>query len=383
MGNKDSTKIKQEISNKINTEIVNITSNINKVLNDTSTSTVSNIVNENVSQIKQSTAASANMKIGDINISGDSDIDISQKVDVEATTKAIITIISSTEQMSKMANQMAQDMANKLQNDSAMQAALTAASKLKESEKDAGGPEAMVNKVMESVSKMMSAGNTSEKDIETSIRNEMNMKITNTTINENEIRNIVKNHVANNITKVNKQSCDIQVSGQLNQDIGNINASGRGKLKITQTVLIKAFNDCIITAMDTQKLTSDITGLQTTKTSSDTANTNKQDGGMKADTEVTKETVRESAIMESVDNLVTTAGEVGKSVIAGGTMIMIVGLIAVAGIAVVFLQSPDAMAMAGDVVKNMKGDVKKGGGLNNPYTMLIILGLLILFNQKS
>ena len=74
MGNKDSTKIKQEISNKINTEIVNITSNINKVLNDTSTSTVSNIVNENVSQIKQSTAASANMKIGDINISGDSDI---------------------------------------------------------------------------------------------------------------------------------------------------------------------------------------------------------------------------------------------------------------------------------------------------------------------
>ena len=379
MGNKDSTKIKQEISNKINTEIVNITSNINKVLNDTSTSTVSNIVNENVSQIKQSTAASANMKIGDINISGDSDIDISQKVDVEATTKAIINIISSTEQMSKMANQMAQDMANKLQNDSAMQAALTAASKLKESEKDAGGPEAMVNKVMESVSKMMSAGNTSEKDIETSIRNEMNMKITNTTINENEIRNIVKNHVANNITKVNKQSCDIQVSGQLNQDIGNINASGRGKLKITQTVLIKAFNDCIITAMDTQKLTSDITGLQTTKTSSDTANTNKQDGGMKADTEVTKETEKSSAIMASVDNLVDTAGEVGKSAIAGGTMIMIVGLIAVAGVAVMFLQSPDAMAMAGDAAKNMK----KGGGLNNPYTILIILGLLILFNQKS
>ena len=49
-------------------------------------------------------------------------------------------------------------------------------------------------------------------------------------------------------------------------------------------------------------------------------------------------------------------------------------------VAVFFLQSPEAMAMAGDAVKNMK---KKGGGLNNPYTMLIILGLLILFNQKS
>ena len=382
MGNKDSTKIKQEISNKINTEIVNITNNINKVLNDTCTTTISNIVNENASQIKQSTAASNTMNLGDINLSGDTDIEITQKADVEATTKAIITIISSTEQMSAMASQMAQDMANKLSNDNGMKAALTAASKLKESEKDAGGPEAMVNKVMESVSKMMSAGNTSEKDIETSIRNEMNMKITNSTTNENDIKNLVKNHVENNIKKVNKQSCDIQVSGQQLLTIGNITATG-GKLKITQSVLIKAFNDCIIKSMDNSKLTSDITGLQTTTTSADTANTNKQDAGMKADTEVTKETVRESAIMESVDNLVTTAGEVGKSVIAGGTMIMIVGLIAVAGIAVVFLQSPDAMAMAGDAVKNMKGDVKKGGGLNNPYTMLIILGLLILFNQKS
>ena len=379
MGNKDSTKIKQEISNKINTEIENITSNINKVLNDTSTSTVSNIVSENASQIKQATAASNKMDLGEINLSGDVDIDISQKADIEATSKAIINIISSTEQMAKMANQMAQDMANKLQNDNAMQAALTAASKLKESEKDAGGPEAMVNKVMESVSKMMSAGNTSSKDIETSIRNEMNMKITNKTTNENEIRNIVKNHVANNITKVNKQSCDIQVSGDNVLVFKKLTASGNAKLKISQSVLIKAFNDCIVTAMDTQKLTSDVTGLQTTKTSADTANANKQGADMKAETEVTKESEKKSAIMESVDNLVTTAGEVGKSAISGGTMIMIVGLIAVAGIAVFFLQSPEAMAMAGDAVKNMK----KGGGLNNPYTMLIILGLLILFNHKS
>lgn len=379
MGNKDSTKIKQEISNKINTEIENITNNINKVLNDTSTSTVSNIVSENASQIKQSTAASNKMDLGEIDISGDSDIDISQKADIEATSKAIINIISSTEQMAKMANQMAQDMANKLQNDSAMQAALTAASKLKESEKDAGGPEAMVNKVMESVSKMMSAGNSSSKDIETSIRNEMNMKITNKTTNENEIKNIVKNHVENNITKVNKQSCDIQVSGDNVLVFKKLKASGNAKLKISQSVLITAFNDCIVTAMDTQKLTSDITGLQTTKTSTDTANTNKQGADMKAETEVTKESEKKSAIMESVDNLVSEAADVGKSAIAGGTMVMIVGLIAVAGIAVFFLQSPEAMAMAGDAAKNMK----KGGGLNNPYTMLIILGLLILFNQKS
>lgn len=378
MGNKDSTKIKQEISNKINTEIENITNNINKVLNDTSTSTVSNIVSENASQIKQATAASNKMDLGEINLSGDVDIDISQKADIEATSKAIINIISSTEQMASMANQMAQDMANKLQNDNGMKAALEAAAKLKESEKDAGGPEAMVNKVMESVSKMMSAGNSSDKDIETSIRNEMNMKITNKTTNENEIKNIVKNHVANNITKVNKQSCDIQVSGDNVLVFKKLTASGNAKLKISQSVLIKAFNDCIVTAMDTQKLTSDITGLQTTKTSSDTANTNKQGADMKAETAVTKESEKKSAIMESVDNLVSEAADVGKSAIAGGTMIMIVGLIAVAVIAVFFLQSPEAMAMAGDVAKN-----KKGGGLSNPYTMLIILGLLILFNQKS
>ena len=117
MGNQDSSSTRVEVSNKINTEIQNITSNINKVLNETCTSTVSNIVNENATQIKQSTAASNKMDLGEIELSGDADIDITQKADIDATSKAIITIISSTEQMSKMASQMAQDMANKLQND--------------------------------------------------------------------------------------------------------------------------------------------------------------------------------------------------------------------------------------------------------------------------
>jgi hypothetical protein len=143
-------------------------------------------------------------------------------------------------------------------------------------------------------------------------------------------------------------------------------------------MIVNAFNDCIVSAMDNTKLANDITGLQTTKTSGDSANVTKQESGMKADSESTKETENKSAIMESVDNLVTTAGEVGKSAIAGGTMVMIVGLIAAVVIGVFFMQSPEAMAMASDAAKKMKG-----GGLSNPYTILIILGLLILFNQKS
>ena len=380
MGNQSSEKTKIQVQNSIKMEVENITSNINKVLNDTSTTTVSNIVNENASQIKQSTGASNKMDLGEINLSGDADIDITQKADIQATTKAIINIISSTEQMSAMANQMAQDMANKLQNDTAMKAAMAAATKLKESEKSAGGPEAMVDKIMESVTKMINVGGKSDKEIETSIRNTIDMKMVNKTLNETDIKNIVKNHVENNITKVNKQSCDIQVSGDNVLVFKKLTASGNAKLKITQSMIINAFNDCIVSAMDNSKLVSDITGLQTTKSSSDTVNKTKLDADLKAETEVTKEIVKNSAIMESVDNLVTTAGEVGKSAIAGGTLIMIVGLIAVAGVAVFFLQSPEAMAMAGDAAKNMK---KKGGGLSNPYIMLIILGLLILFNQKS
>ena len=377
MGNQDSSKTKVEVSNKINTEIQNITTNINKVLNETCTTTVSNIVNENVSQIKQSTAGGQTISLGNIVMSGTADIDISQKADIEATTKAIIEIVQSMEQMSAMANQMAQDMANKLQNDNSMKAAMEAAAKIKESQKDAGGPEGMVNKIMDTIGNMTKMGSSSSSEIEQSIRNEINNKIINNTRNENEIRNLVKNHVENNIKKVNAQSCDIQVSGQQALTTGDITASG-GKLKITQTISIKAFNDCIMKALDNTKLTSDITGLQTTKTSSDTANTSKQESGMKSDTELTKEKENKSAIMESVDNLVTTAGEVGKSAIAGGTMIMIVGLIAAAIALVFFMKSPEAMAMAKDGMKGMK----KGGGLSNPYSILIILGLILLFTYK-
>jgi hypothetical protein len=378
MGNQDSSKTKVEVSNKINTEIQNITANINKVLNETCTTTVSNIVNENASKIKQSTAASNKMDLGDIELSGDADIDITQKADVQATSKAIITIISSMEQMSAMANQMAQDMANKLQNDNSMKASMEAAAKLKEAQKDAGGPEGMVNKIMDTIGNMTKMGSSSSNTIEQSIRNEINNKIINNTRNENEIKNIVKNHVENNIKKVNQQSCDIQVSGDNQLTFRKLKASGNSKLKITQTVLITAFNDCIVTAMDNTKLTSDITGLQTTKTSSDTANASKQESGMKSDTELTKEKENKSAVMESVDNLVDTAGSVAKSAISGGTIIMIVGLIAVAIVLVFFMKSPEAMAMAKDGIKG-----KKGGGLSNPYSILIILFLILLFTHKS
>jgi hypothetical protein len=376
MGNQDSSKTRNEISNKINTEIQNITANINKVLNDTCTTTVSNIVNENASKIKQSTAASNKMDLGEIELSGDADIDITQKADVEATSKAIITIISSMEQMSAMANQMAQDMANKLQNDNSMKASMDAAAKLKESQQDAGGPEGMVNKIMDTIGNLTRMGSSNSTEIESQIRNEINNKIINQTRNENEIKNIVKNHVENNIKKVNQQSCDIQVSGDNQLTFRKLKASGNSKLKITQSVLITAFNDCIVSAMDNTKLTSDITGLQSTKTTADTANISKQDTGMKSDTEISKEKENKSAIMESVDNLVTTAGEIGKSAIAGGSIIMIVGLIAAAVALVFFMKSPEAMAMAKDSLK------KKGGGINNPYSVLIILGLILLFTYK-
>ena len=379
MGNKDTSKTRIEVSNKINTEIQNITTNINKVLNETCTTTVSNIVNENASKIKQSTAASNKMDLGDLVLSGDSDINITQKADIEATSKAIITIIQSMEQMSAMANQMAQDMANKLQNDNSMKASMEAAAKLKESQKDAGGPEGMVNKIMDSISNMTKMGSSSSSEIEQSIRNEINNKIINQTLNENEIKNIVKNHVENNIKKVNSQSCDIQVSGDNQLIIRSLQASGNAKLKITQSLLVRAFNDCIVTAMDNTKLTSDITGLQTTKTSSDTANASKQETGMKSDTELTKEKENKSAIMESVDNLVDTAGSVAKSAISGGTIIVIIGIIGAVVAVIFFMKSPEAMAMAKDGVKGMK----KGGGLSNPYSILIILFLILLFTHKS
>lgn len=378
MGNKDTTKIKQEVSNKINTEIQNITSNINKVLNETCTSTISNMINESASTAIVAVGGGNKMDLGNLNLEGDAEVDIQQQNEINATQKAIISLIENTEQMSQMANQMSQEMANKLQNDNAMKAALAAASKLKETETDAGGPEAMVNKIMDSIAKMVSIGGKTEKDIETSIRNEINMKIVNNTLNDNEIKNIVKNHVENNITKVNKQSCDMQVSGDNILIIQELDASGNAKLKITQQVLIAVFTECIIAKIDNTKLVSDITGLQTTKTSSDTLNKSKQEADMKAETEITKATEKKSAIMESVDNLVNKAVDLGNNFLAGGTLIIVIGIIGVIVALVFFLKSPEAMNMAKDGMKKIKG-----GGLNNPYRIVIILFLILLFTYKS
>lgn len=369
MGGKDSKKTKTIVETKLNMEINNTTTNINKVLQETINETVTNVVTENASKVKVSTAASNKMQFDSINASGDSDVDLSQDAKVQATSKAIITLVQSSQQMASLASQMGTDLQNKLQNDSSMKAALQAATALKNEVSNAGGPEAMVGKIMDTLGGM---GKKTDEQKETEIRNSFNLKISNTTVNQNEITNKVKNHVENNMKKVNSQSCDLQTSGDNIMSFGSINASGRGKVKLTQSLLINAFSDCIINAMDTTALTQDITGLTGTKTSSDTTNKSSAGGEMKTDTKVEDKKEEKSAIMDSVNNLVNKIGDVAQSGIASGAIVFVVLGLGVLG----FL-----LMGGGDQIASVANAVKKGGGLDQKSKNVVtILGLILLFN---
>lgn len=379
MGNKDDSETKVIIRNEINTEIQNTTSNINKILNETMNTTVSNIVQKNATEIKMSTSAGNTASFGDIELTGDVDIDISQKAIVEATSKAIISLVQSTEQLAELASQMQQDIANKLKNDSGMKAAMDAAAKLKEAEKQGGGPEQMVDSILKTVKDMTRVGGSSSNKTTQDIKNSIMMKIKNTTINENNINNIVKNHIENNITKVNASSCNIDVSGSNVLTFSKIKASGNAKLKVSQELLITAFNDCVIEQLDTTTLTTKVTDLKTTKSEADTANISKVDSELKAKTELEKTKEAESGIMKSVDNLVDNVADVSKSAIAGSTIILIVGVVAVGIVAVIFLKS-GGIGQVAAAAKTMK----RGGGFlgldKNSENVIIVLLIILIIN---
>ena len=327
MGGGSSKEIKEtDIRNEINTTIKNSTTNINKSLSETVNESSTNMVMEVANDIQQSTSGSNLLNVrGDISAGGDSIIDINQTVSVDTINKAVIQIMSDQESLQKMATSMTDDISNKIKNDNALKADLAAVNAIKQTQSDAGGPEAMVREATNALKDMMGSltGKETSKEMRTKISNKINMNIENNTINDTEIIKRVRNSVSNNVKNVTTSSCKMNTSGSNILNVGgSILSTGKGQVKISQSAVVKALNDCMVKSVVTNKLIDDITTVGVTKVSTDTSNTSKADSAMKADNSIVQIDEHKSAIMDffsSLANLLPTLLIIaGVLVILGG-----------------------------------------------------------------
>lgn len=297
MGGSQSKVTEIDVRNELKMEIENTTKNITKIMNETINTVTTNMVLDTTTEVLQSNAGSTLLEIGDIKQRGKSKININQKVSVKAINSAVLKIVQSNDAMTKLATQFQDQIINKIKNDNEMKGELEAINKIKQLEKDAGGLESLVRNIMDTANNIMKSltGTSTKEDVKTRIKNEMNLKFKNDTLNQNDIIKKVQNTIENNMKNVSKQTCKFDTKGESIIRIRNIEQDDNSELTIGQSVAVEALNKCIIDTLNTNGIVQDMSTTGFTTSSSDTANTNKQEAKMKTDNTIVKEKINETA----------------------------------------------------------------------------------------
>jgi hypothetical protein len=325
MGGKNSTQIKQQISTELNMKITNITNNIAKTANESTTEISNSIVQETKATIQQSTSASNVMSAGTLIAKGrDSKITTDQSIDQDITNKAIISIISDASSMQKMGNQIAENIANKIDNNNALKADVQSAASLSQQTSNAGGPEGMLNSLTTMVTGMMAnlTGSSSENDMEINIRTAVNQQIDNTTTNLNEITTKIKGAINTSMKQAAEAKCDMATSASNLIQIDSALAMDGGEITSKQMVSMKGFNDCLINLNLGAAVMSAIMNDQKFTSTSETGNTSTGGADSKTEAALSTKTENKSGIMETLQSLIS-----GGMLLYGVIILGIFGLI--------------------------------------------------------
>jgi len=404
MGNKSEKEIRNEISNEINIHIRNYTANINEVFNKTATDIATNMVNEAVGKIDIKTITANLVRMKDITAVGSS-ISVEQQAQSQATNQAIISIVADQTKMNELANKIASEVSNRAYNDNQLKASMEAVSNVGENTKEAGGPEAIIDKILttfgDMIKNLTTIGGSDRVSLVNQIKNFINVSINNETINRQHIQNIVENTVKTSFKQAADAKCDFNTDVNQTIDIGNLTALAlQGKssdINIKQSVSASAFNTCLVKLEMGQKVSDRLMNGYEFKSFSDTLNINKVDTGLKSGTEVSKKTEKDSAIMKSVDNLVDeTAGLMGSwiYIVGGIILVIVIGVIFLFGSGAV---SPSdftpmgqaASAFRGGFTEELADTLQQGGSFlpkfneGNMYLYVAILALFLFVYSKS
>ena len=405
MGGSDTTVVRNTVKNKINIEIENVSKSLTSIVNETSNKVVNEMTQKMSAAIKQKTGGANTIAADSLVAVGEgSSVDIDQQAEVEAKNQALIQILQSGEAMNELANQMISKFNEKIDQDAAAKASMDTVNSLKEKEKKGGGPEGLVDSVVgmvKDVTKSLTGGSSSSIN-ETSIENEIRQKMRQESVVENYVKNSVANEIRTTINQETAATCEFDTNATNIINVKDILAAQGAKIKVKQRVSVKAFNDCIIKLDIGAKAVSALVTRYDVLGETDRKQVAKTESALKSESAISKETIQESAIMSSVDNIVNKVGGIF------GSFTMIIGiviLVAVGGVIYLFASGAISMddisgltpmgkasSLIGDVTEAAVGGIagdddedQDGGGLldRKVYVIAALVAFLILVARKS
>jgi uncharacterized membrane protein len=392
MGGKTTSEIKKQITNEISLEISNTTKNLNTITNISSTELTQEIENNVEAEIRVNTGGINIIDVDEITFGRDSKVNINQDIKIAAVTNAIIKILSDTSQKQDSINNMAEKIKNKVDNDSTLKQEVDFLAKIGKSSSDAGGPEAFVNALADTVQTLISTigniGGSSSSIDETNIRNTIKNQINNVTINQTDITNKISTSIKNKMKQLGSAICDVETVGNNSIISKKLTALDGSIANINQTIDISSFSSCIIELQLGSTIASDLTNDFQVDTGSDTTNKSSGDQKAKVVADIKDETIKDSSIMKGIDNLVNTVGDLAGSwiYIIGGIVGLII-LIIVAVILVPMMRSSSVSSRDdgdGDADDGDDDNQRGGGNINSDiYLFASFIAIFILIANKS
>jgi hypothetical protein len=406
MGGKNQSEIKTQITNELSTEINNKTTNINRVTNSATNELTQSIKNNAEASVEVNTSGTNETDIDEIIIEAGGTANIEQNMKLAAVTNALISILTDASQKQTSINDLTDKIKNQINNDQNLKQDVEFLAKIGKSSSDAGGPEAFVNALADTVQTLISAigniGGSSSSIDETNIRNTIKSQINNEVINENELNNSISTSIKNSMEQLGSGVCKVNTTGVNTLRSRRLLVGEDGTFNFKQTLDISSFTSCIIKLQLASNLASDLTNKFIVDTSSATDNKQSVDTKAKTSGEIEQKDEKTSSIMKSIDNLVNNVGDVAGSwiYIVGG----IVGLIILIIVAVILVpmmgsgrsssvssrdDGDDGDAVAGDAVDGdaVDGDddnQKGGGNINSDiYLFASFIAIFILIANKS
>lgn len=298
MGNQISNR--QDIENLINTRVEIVNKQVFNIMNESTMSITSNVVNNQVATKKSTGSAGNLIVIKRTTIKGN--VDLEQISEFSQFADALITVSSDTSKLADMSSQILNDITAKISNNIDLQNDLKAANAIEKEKKVDGELNNLINAIDDGIKGLTTLGSDQDNDI--TIKNKIMSTIINHGYYEENITTVINNYITSNVTNTLLNNC-LDNSSSFNQvDISDLVVDTTGTLQSNQQALLTNFSSCLISNMakneDIQKMANDIKN----KTESDTTTDVKEKNTMDVTNSIKNLETQTSIISEMLNTII-------------------------------------------------------------------------------
>ena len=226
------------------------------------------IINKTASTISQGTGGLNRLEVEDITVGGDGEFNLEQEVDIKATNEAVIQILTDTKTKTDYTTKLSTELQNKTSNDTTLNSTMKNIAGLKKSVEEEQGIGSVATKALDTLAQFSPFGNSPiTDDVISKLQNNISQTINNITLNESNIKNIIKDTINSNIQNINEATCNISVTAGNQLKINNVLITESGKVSLKQTQSIQAINSCVNKIVNSTDIVNSISATQETKIS--------------------------------------------------------------------------------------------------------------------